>query len=794
MIKVIFGDLAFSGLYNLAVPDWYREGDAVFTETKWTSQGRGRLSSFTLPFHQKLMQGDPWNYYMVRNGSYRQFTPDIYPMGYMMKQYGNHVFGEETWDTILSEAAAYKHLTNPFSGGVQERIGKRNKHLYAAAMEWYREQWKAEKSADVTYPLVDIPEQDLKEDYFEMTFPEVDVDGKIYSAISTFDRTTAIYTIDLEGQRRKVVSMGLQQDSYFDHSNHRFIWSEIRFDPRWVRRDKTVIVVYDENEEKKIEIEPEKGYFTPSLDKGGRRIVALHEGWDGKYNLQIIDARSGGILATLPNEKNLYLGYPIWSEDELQIIATARDKYGRMALMRQNIETGEITNITQFTFSLLGKPNLAGEWIYLTTDIDKLDQVYAVDKNEGIFYQVSTGNTAHYDPSWDPIRGEIVCSEYTLQGKKLVRLPGSPKNWTQENLGSGVRDVQFCADDLCAPLIPDRPFEVTKYSPWSGAINFHSVVAGKDGSDYNVEVRSLNIMNNVSLDIGYRIYTNGYRDLFDGGPLFTGPYVNLELGMWYPVLSFGFSQISAKHPENKNYTISNNRINAGVSLPLFYSSGIFQQNVFLSSTYSAGLSKIRPVLPQLGDINFNYLTHQAILINSRRKAYRQAYPTWAQRGDVSYSHELNGIEISQFYLSGDLALPAFALSHYTLVHAEYLSQDTSIEALQLSSSYRGARGFDVINSEIQYGGGITYGFPVAYPDRGIGNIFYTRRIRLQPFFDMAYTNAKNDDDKWIMSTGLEAIIDFDFPPVSIGLRYVRLLNSHNGKPDHFELFFPVTRF
>lgn len=50
LVKFVLGDLAFSGMYGLAIANWLREGDAVKTETKWTTQGRGRLSRFTLPF------------------------------------------------------------------------------------------------------------------------------------------------------------------------------------------------------------------------------------------------------------------------------------------------------------------------------------------------------------------------------------------------------------------------------------------------------------------------------------------------------------------------------------------------------------------------------------------------------------------------------------------------------------------------------------------------------------------------------------------------------------------------
>src|SRR5688500_17472053 len=181
IVKMIFGELAFTGMYNLAIPNWYREGDAVYAETKWTLQGRGRLSNFTLPFRMKVLEGDEWNYYKVRNGSYKYYTPDHYSLGYLMVQYGNHLFGETTWDTIIQEAPQFKYLINPFSGPVHKRTGYRNKHLYHHAMDWYREKWISQKVKDIEYPLVQIPPKDLENDFLDMTFPDVDGDGSIYA-------------------------------------------------------------------------------------------------------------------------------------------------------------------------------------------------------------------------------------------------------------------------------------------------------------------------------------------------------------------------------------------------------------------------------------------------------------------------------------------------------------------------------------------------------------------------------------------------------------------------------------
>lgn len=788
LVKFIFGDLAFTGMYNLAIPDWYREGDAVYAETKWTLQGRGRLSNFTLPFRMKVMEGETWNYYKVRNGSYKEFTPDHYPLGYLLVQYGNHLFGEETWDTIIQEAPRFKYLINPFSGPVHNRTGYRNKHLYQSAMDWYRKQWNAVKEKDVEYPFVQIPPKDFENHFFDMTYPDVDGEGSIYTSITTFDHTSAIYKITNDGNRKKIVSMGLQQDTYFDHSFHRLVWTEIRYDPRWVRRDKNVIVVYDEETANKISIEPTKGYYTPSLDQRGTRIIALHADNKGIYQLQILDARSGSILGILPNPDNLYLGYPIWTADEKGIISAARNDKGEMALVLQDIASGDIKPITHWSYHLLGRPQLHDQWIIVTSTLEELDQVYAVDLHEGIFYQVSAGNKAHYDPAWDPVRDVIICAEYELMGKKLVNLPSRPSQWRLNNLDNGIKKVSGeTGINLLALTQEERTFEVKNYSPWFNALNFHSWTVTADDPVWGAEVRSNNLLNTIGITAGYEYNRNSRA---------SGPHFDINFGMWYPVLSLGISRTTreVKTNDEREFRVSNDRLNAGIALPLYFTSGVYQQYVNLSSDYNYGLSKLRPRTPEFEDFHFNYLTHRIVLINSRRRAYRQAMPTWAQRLDAIYSHEVNGVPISQLYLSGDLAFPAIKPTHYLLMRGELLSQNISEGFIQLSSPYRGARGFDVFIGKSQYTASVTYGFPLIYPDIGIGNIFYTKRIRLQPFYDIAYTNAEEANYNWTRSAGIEAIVDFDFPPISVGVRYSRLISGFDGTPDRFEIFLPVDRF
>ncbi len=786
LVKLIFGDLVFSGFYALSVPNWYREGDAVLTETKWTSQGRGRLSQFTLPFFQKAMEGDPWDYYKVRNGSYKEFTPDYYALGYMMITYGNQFFGEDPWDTIMHHAPRFKHLFNPFSGLVRDYYGKSNKGLYLDAMRCYRDECNVLRVPDVRYPTIPLRKQDFDRDYFDMTYPVVDEDGNVYAAITTFDRTTGIYRIDPGGNHTRIISMGWQKDSYFHYRHHRFVWTELRFDPRWLRKDESVIVVYDEEKKKRSIIRPEKGYFTPSLDEQGTRIVALHESATGHYTLRILDAVSGTLLRELPNPENRYLGYPVFGSDGTSVIATARNAKGQMCLLRQDILTGEFRKLTEESYSILGKPFEFGRWILLTTGVSMLNQVFAVDQQDGLFYQVSSGNNTHYDPVWDPAHHVILCSEYRLNGKKLVMLPGDPAQWKLTSLSDGIRDFSGLAGrDLLQE--PDRTegFEVRRYSSWAEPVHFHSWIVTANDPVWGVEARSDNKLNTVSLAAGYDYNRNTKAK---------GPYLGVTLSMYYPQLTFGISRNTRELRDNQDrqYKRYLDEIYGGIALPLRFTHHVYSQTLLLSTTYSAGFRSLKPELPG-ENYDFNYLHSRLVLINSRKLAFRQSMPTWGQRLDVSFSHQVSGIPISQLYLATDLALPSFTPSHYIHVQGEALVQELEEGSLQLNSSFAGARGFPYVEGEKQYRLGITYGFPVWYPDRGLGNIFYTRRIRLQPFFDMAYVRGAANKEE-MTSAGMEMILDFKFPPVSVGIRYARLLSGQFGNANQFEFFIPAQRF
>ena len=788
LVKVVLGELAFSGMIGLSVSNWLREGDAVFTETKWTPQGRGRLNYFMLPFREKSKEGKPWPYFDLRNGSYQKYLPNEYQLGFLMVMYGKMTFGEAVWDTIFRQAPRFKDVFEPMTSLVKEYYGSRNRFLYEDATEWYKHLWRSEDQQAVEYSLIPLREKDLKNDFFDMAYPSVDTAGNIFVNITTFDSIPTIYRIHPDGSRKKIVSPGLQQDPYFDWSADKLVWTELRYNPRWVRKDKNVIVVYDISSKRKRSFETKKGYYTPSFNREGDKIVTVHTTESNLYHLQVLDANSGDIENQLPNKENLVLGYPCFNADETAIIATARNSIGEMSLVEQNIESGEIRQITPYSYFVLGRPVLVDSFIMITTGLGYVDQVYAIHLTNGSIYKVSEGNSAHYNPAYDASQQSLVCPEYELKGKKLVRIPLLPGKWHPMSEDDGIKSLIGIKS---ANLLTDFPktdsFEIKKYNPWSNAINFHSWVLTADDPVWGIEVRSDNIMNTVSMAAGYEYNRNNSAG---------GPYIDVSIRMWFPVLNVGFNSISREVTleDGSESQFSYDQLYGGFSFPFVFSPGIYNMILQYSTTYNKGVTRLRPLPEGVEDFHFNYSRHRIIFVNSRHRAYRQPLPSWGQRFDLSYAHEMTGVNVNQFYAGTDLAFPAVWPTHYLTLVGESLVQDVNEESVQLNSNYAGARGYDILDGAHNYRVGITYGLPIAYPDIGFGSIFYVSRVRVNPFFDMAYTDSRMSLSNELKSTGVEVLLDFDVSSITVGFRYSRLLSPVDGSKNAFDIYIPLLRF
>jgi len=125
----LMGDRGWGGYTHMIFPDWYFEGDAVMSETKYSNSGRGRVPSFSLVQRAMALDSVNYKYIKVRNGSYKRELPNHYEYGYNLVAYGTKKIGEEGWQRVVKKASRLSGVLYPFSHAIRKETGHGMSHF-----------------------------------------------------------------------------------------------------------------------------------------------------------------------------------------------------------------------------------------------------------------------------------------------------------------------------------------------------------------------------------------------------------------------------------------------------------------------------------------------------------------------------------------------------------------------------------------------------------------------------------------------------------------------------------------
>ncbi len=123
LVRWFSGSWGWGGMAALAWPRWYWEGDAVVAETRLSKSGRGRMAAFDMEYRGLLIDGKTWGYEKAGAGSFRDFVPDWYTLGYHLTSYGRERYGEDFWAKVAEDGVRYKGLFFPFSQSINRQTG-----------------------------------------------------------------------------------------------------------------------------------------------------------------------------------------------------------------------------------------------------------------------------------------------------------------------------------------------------------------------------------------------------------------------------------------------------------------------------------------------------------------------------------------------------------------------------------------------------------------------------------------------------------------------------------------------
>ena len=286
------------------------EGDAVFNETHVSEQGRGRLPFFFNGFRALWADDRNYSYMKIRNGSLRDFTPDWYPLGYMMVSYGRNKYGDDFWKKVTHDAAAYKGVFYPFQKAIKNYSGTGFTQFKSDGISFYKQQFKADSTQH---------KQISKHQHFiaDREYPAYINDSTLVYMKSTYDHIP-VFVIKNGSKEKKISVRSISLDNYFAYQNGKIVYSTYRPDLRWNYRDYSELMLLDINTGKERRLTKGTKYFAPDFSPDGKAIVTVKEGTNGKSELHLLDIATGKLIAIVPNKDNLFYTYPkFYGNDKL---------------------------------------------------------------------------------------------------------------------------------------------------------------------------------------------------------------------------------------------------------------------------------------------------------------------------------------------------------------------------------------------------------------------------------------------------------------------------------------------
>jgi len=227
---------------GMTVPDYFFEGDAVWQETLVSEQGRGRMPSFYNGFKSLWLENKNYSWMKLRNGSYKAFTPDHYPLGYLLTAYGYEKYGEDFWAKVTNDAVRFKGVFYSFNRAIERHSGKTYKQYREDAMTYFKNKSLSGQKDQATPFTYLTPVK--KNNVVDYQFPNYISDDSTVVTKRSYKEVNAFYLL-VKGKEKKIRIKDLVIDDYYSYRNGKIVYASYQSDARWANRDYSVIKVLD---------------------------------------------------------------------------------------------------------------------------------------------------------------------------------------------------------------------------------------------------------------------------------------------------------------------------------------------------------------------------------------------------------------------------------------------------------------------------------------------------------------------------------------------------------------------
>jgi len=765
---ILFGQGGWAVISFIVLPNWYWEGDAVKTETLYTHSGRGRVPGFYLQFPALRAMGNKYNFEKTRAGSFKDYVPNHYALGYHLTSYLQMNFGEPIWDQVVTNSVRRYAL---ISHSIKKSTGLKTRSLYAKSMT------RIDSIIGTNFIFSDKAVLSYQpRDYTEYELIKASDNKNLIYVKTSFKNIPAYYFFDGK-KEKKLFEPGFRtNEHWFDLKNNRLVWAELYPDVYWGNENFSAIKIYNLSTGKATYLASKKTkWFYPKWAENGTAIAVLESKENGTQNALLVDT-TGRVLNRIEIEQGAFVSSIVKANNNGILVVYNKDE--KTWFTQLDFDGSEPHQIGPVFYAPLRHPVVFNNAIYFSTVVGHTEQIVRLNLLQNTSEIMSDVPFRAIDPLVVEDTLYYVSYEgigYSIRKKTNKKVgdytPVYPKMAFYTSLEKGFPSQ--------VNKISHTEYKVKSYKKSSGLINIHSWFPWVFGPNFGLTLFLENKLATFQSTLTYVYNSNEKASQFVGEIIYAQLYPSFFVGASHTLnrnANNGIIESNANFFNSRSW--SETDFYGGITLPFYLMRGKWSRFLSFRTSTHYLIANLNEASPTLSKISFPYYQNRVQFYNLLRTSHRQIFPRWGQNLVIEQQQSFDNNIAEQYTFLGTFYFPGIIQTHSLSVRPAYKYEPLGKQYYFLDS-YPSTYGYNRPFGENSLGLLFRYTLPLWYPDKSIPGFVFFKRIYSTAFYNYSkYYDAINTSGQLVntilqRSTGLELNFDlvlFRIVPFRIGVR------------------------
>lgn len=793
-LSYLFGEIFPIAVVGVYVPMWFIEGDAVCFESSVGHLGRGRSPEFLNEMKAQILEKGIYNFPKAILGSYKDFVPNRYTMGYFMTSNSRINYGPDIWakalertgrrpfglapfakslsltmqnkrDSLWKDSTFLSLFANPDSVKRANTFRDAKQTLYRDNFSELKQIWKKEtESIGNDFDTVFTQNKYYTNYYYPTPYEK----GSLVVYKKGLRETGALVQIN-DGTEKRLTRTGILDDYKLAVNHHQVVWSEYYPHVRWEQGGRVRLSSYDLVSRKYKRHRGPNNQFSPFKADNNWGYVEVNN--RNQAFLVIADSALKNEKWRLQANPDEMFIHPSYANGN--IITVVQSPQG-LHLESIDVTTGTRQKLTENVYYELDNPVAIDSSIIYRASYNGNNAFYSL--NNGISSQILSGRYGLRFPTLSPDSARLYFSFYSADGYKpgqasLSQLQKLPAEYVKFRLA----DSMTHQENWRLSLSNDSTYPTRKYCKFTHLVNIHSwaplyVNLNPMEVDLGGVIYSQNKLSTLSFTAGY-ILKSGYKH---GAWLFNATYTG-----WWPTIGINlesgrddyetFTQGINLQIDSTEWLYLYNkaqRSTADITVQLPFNISVKQYNRYLRPYLRYKVESLHHQRPDkiysffikdntawISPVNKdNYHIHQSsrfyqlleyglTFSNQTRQTDQEVNPRWGQVLTAGYTHALTqGLNLGyQWWGEGKFYFPGILTDHSISIYEGF--QHMSGRTRNYSNKILYPRGITLQGYEISSLRS-SYRLPLLYPDQHLGSVLYFKSIDGALFYDFGTSRNK----------------------------------------------------